>query len=64
MDALDQNKAKNKAGQLIGKLKPVDNSPKEDALQARAPPAARRADPRADPRDAARNSATAGATVS
>lgn len=37
MDALDQNKAINKAGRLVGKLKPVDNAPKKEALQARAP---------------------------
>ena len=36
VDALDQNKAQNKAGKLLGKLKQTDNSPKEDApLQAR-----------------------------
>lgn len=38
MDALDQNKAINKAGRLVGKLKPIDNAPKQDALQARALP--------------------------
>ena len=35
LDALDQNVAINKAGKIIGKLKPVDNKPKGDALQVR-----------------------------
>jgi hypothetical protein len=40
VDSLDQNGAINKAGKLLGKLKPTDNAPKKDALQARLFPGA------------------------
>ena len=40
LDSLDQNVSINKAGKVIGKLKPVDNKPKADALQVRSPGAA------------------------
>ena len=33
LDSLDQNVAVNKSGNPIGKLKPIDNKPKGDALQ-------------------------------
>lgn len=35
LDNFDMNKARNPAGQLLGKLQPVDNTPKEDALVVR-----------------------------
>lgn len=35
LDQLDQNAAKNRAGGVIGKLKPVDNTPTTDSLQVR-----------------------------
>ena len=37
LDALDQNKPKNRAGGLLGKLKPAPVEVKEDALVVRAP---------------------------
>jgi hypothetical protein len=63
VDALDQNKAINKAGRLVGKLKPVDNAPKKEALQARRAAAAARRSARAS-RSCLCNSATLTHTAS
>lgn len=35
LDSLDQSAPKNPAGKLLGTLKPIDNSPKEDTLVVR-----------------------------
>lgn len=49
LDSLDQNGVQNRAGKLLGKLKPKDNAPSTDALQVR-PTARWRLGGRADSR--------------